>query len=86
METLKFSTFQDDHTQTVSRNGIKLATIFYDFKTIVFEQPTRSISFMEVTEISNKLSFVMLAEACNELAYDDDDDLHAEHDDYFRIK
>jgi len=61
METLDFSTFQDDQTQTVSRDGIKLATIFYDFNTIVFEQPTSLMNFDEIIEISTHLNFVLLS-------------------------
>ena len=70
METLDFSTLLDatsgelfqDHTQIISRDGIKLATIFHDFGTIVFDQEVKSISIQDVIQISNNLITVSLPE------------------------
>lgn len=56
MKTLTFSPLTDDNTQEVSCDRILLATIFYDFDTIVFDQEVKSLNLSNIAEISEEIN------------------------------
>ncbi len=56
METLTFSPLTDDNAQQVSRDRVHLATIFYDFDTIVFDQEVKSMNLSDIAKISEEIS------------------------------